>query len=120
MVDPSEVMFETMMTSNKKEQTLGAIYDNKFCFTNMELTNSTVARTNSSMEEMILNIVGSKIKTRLSMNELINRAHLKLDGTNNSFNLWIDRKPENIEENENILDLNLKNITKDTIYNCLN
>ena len=119
MVAPSEVMFETMMTSNKEEQTLGAIYDNKFCFTNMELTNSTVARTNSSMEEMILNIVGSKIKTRLSMNELINRAHLKLDGTNNSFNLWIDRKPENIEENENILDLNLKNITKDTIYNCL-
>lgn len=119
MIDPSEVMFETMMTSNKKEQTLGAIYDNKFCFTNMELTNSVVAKTNSSMEEMILNIVGSKIKTRLSMNELINKAHLKLDCTDNEFKLWIDKQPEDVEENENILDLNLKNITKDTIYNCL-
>ena len=119
MVNPSEVMFETMMTSNKKEQTLGAIYDNKFCFTNMELTDNAVAKTGSSMEEMILNIVGSKIKTRLSMNELINKAQLKLNDTGNEFDLWIDEQPEDVEENENILDLNLKNITKDTIYNCL-
>lgn len=115
MVNPSDVMFETMMTSNKQQQTVGVVCDNKFCFTNMELTNSSVARTNSSMEEMILNIVGSKISSRLSMNELINYAHTKLDGTTDSFNLWIDKKPENIDENENVLDLSLKSITKDTI-----
>lgn len=123
MVDPSEVMFETMMTSNKKQQTLGVIYGNKFCFTNMELTNACVARTNTSMEEMILNIVGSKLNTRLSMSELICAAHIKLDDTNDSFTLWIDKKTDvsnkNNSENENVLDLNLKNISKDTICNCL-
>lgn len=118
MVNPSDVMFETMLTSNKQEQTLGAIYDNKFCFTNMELTQSMVSN-DSSKQEMILNVVGAKLKTRLSMTELINKAHLKLDDTGNEFDLWIDRQPEDVEEDENILDLNLKNLTKDTIYNCL-
>ena len=79
----------------------------------MELTNSSVP--NASNEEMILNIVYSKISSRLSMNELINFAHTKLGGTPDSFNIWIDNKPENIDENENVLDLSLKSITKDTI-----
>ena len=113
MVNPSDVMFETMMTSNKQEQTLGVVCDNKFCFTNMELTNSSVS--SASNEEMILNIVYSKISSRLSMNELINSAHTKLGGTTDSFNIWIDNKPENIDENENVLDLSLKSITKDAI-----
>lgn len=112
MVNPSDVMFETMMTSNKQEQTVGVVCNNKFCFTNMELTNSSVS--NASNEEMILNIVYSKISSRLSMNELINSAYTKLDGTPDSFNLWIYNKTENIDENENVLDLSLKSITKDT------
>lgn len=118
MVDPKDILFETMMVSNKKEQVIGVVSENKYVFTDLQLSQRSVSGLsdddfNYDVNNMIIGCVTEKAHSRLSLNDLLYAI-----AEDNDIKFVDENTPEdelkNISEDE-MLNLNLKSINKDTL-----
>lgn len=125
----SEILFESMMESTKQEQVVGVISNsNKFAFTNMILTNDQVSGFENiiNANEMIVNIVDSKISSNLYLNDVLydmawddNCPFTILDDFSSDTEIENAENEAKQNEDSNILDFTLKAINKDTLLNIL-
>ena len=114
MVDPKNVLFSVDMKSEVREQALGCVVDSKFVFTNINIGNSNVSKS-SEYKNLAMIYIKDVINYKLNFNILFKYIDdICKVVTDSGYKSIKEIDTENKINNDNIIDLNFCNLTKDT------
>lgn len=120
MVDPKNVLFSVDMKSEMIQQALGCIVDKKFVFTNISVGNNRVSEA-TDWSLSALDYIKGAINSKLNFNMLFKFIDDICKVVTDSEYELIKKSEEaegkinsDVVNNNNIIDLNFSNLTKDT------